>query len=636
MRILAALLLGSLATAGDLKLTLLSGRPDMVTGGTALIEVASSKLDRLRVMLNKRDVSAAFRKTPDGRTVARIEGLTVGRNEIQAKAAGGSAKVTLTNHAITGPVFSGPHQTPFFCETEAAGLGAPLDANCSAKTKVEYFYKPAEGGAMKPLDPAAPRPAAKFVVRRETGTINRAIYVVQFRHEPGTPLPDPWTPSAALNGRLIYSFGGGCRAGFHQAKPLTGFDEGSLEKGYAIAASSLNVFGNNCNDVLSAETMMMVKEHFVKTYGPPVYTIGTGGSGGSMQQHLIAQNYPGLLDGITPSASYPDIVTIVPPVVDCTLLTRAIDGSKQQWTDEQKAAVAGHATWKTCGSWTKFFSPMLIQPGNCDASIPADQRYDPARNPKGVRCTFQDNYRNIFGTDAATGYARRPLDNDGVQYGLAAFEAGRISAEQFVELNERAGGYDMDGNPMTARSIADAEALRIAYRTGRVNVGAGSLKSIPIIDWRPYLDPTGDIHDSVRTPSARARFARANGNTDNHVVFTNPKNVNPVWIVDEWLTKGRKPDGLVDACWTKEGERITDAERCKALYPVHSDPRMVAGAPVTSDFLKCALKPVRAEDYRSSLSAEQVARLKAVFPRGVCDYGKPPIGAAAPEPWLRY
>jgi len=30
------------------------------------------------------------------------------------------------------------------------------------------------------------------------------------------------------------------------------------------------------------------------------------------------------------------------------------------------------------------------------------------------------------------------------------------------------------------------------------------------------------------------------------------------------------------------------------------------------------------------------ARLQAVFPRGVCDYGKPGVGQVAPEPWQSF
>ena len=89
---------------------------------------------------------------------------------------------------------------------------------------------------------------------------------------------------------------------------------------------------------------MMVKEHFVERFGVPVHTIGAGGSGGSMQQHLIAQNYPGLLDGLMPTVSYPDIISIVPGVTDCSLLDNAFKSSRLEWRDEQKTAVSGYAT----------------------------------------------------------------------------------------------------------------------------------------------------------------------------------------------------------------------------------------------------------------------------------------------------
>ena len=63
----------------------------------------------------------------------------------------------MTNYPITGPVFSGPHQKPFVCQTEVWDLGAPLDENCSAATKVTWMYKstvPVQGrgaSAFKPL-----------------------------------------------------------------------------------------------------------------------------------------------------------------------------------------------------------------------------------------------------------------------------------------------------------------------------------------------------------------------------------------------------------------------------------------------------------------------------------------------------
>jgi hypothetical protein len=61
----------------------------------------------------------------------------------------------------------------------------------------------------------------------------------------------------------VYSFGGGCSAGYRQGAGVSALSDVVLSAGYASAASSLNVFGNSCDDVISGETLMMVKEHFI-------------------------------------------------------------------------------------------------------------------------------------------------------------------------------------------------------------------------------------------------------------------------------------------------------------------------------------------------------------------------------------
>lgn len=687
--IATALLVSNIGLAADvLQLRVLSGRPDMVTGGNALVEISGATADSVTVTLNGQDVSEAFHPDPEpGKRIGKVEGLELGKNILRANAAGRQAELELVNHPATGPVFSGPHQTPFICQTEAAGLGPPLDADCSAKTLVEYFYKstdpeaapdgtdrPAQApGATKGFDASAPRPSdiaqtktsegktVDFIVRRETGTINRAIYRISFLHQPGEPLPDPWTAGGDWNGRLVYSFGGGCRAGYRQGAVPSGMNEAVLAMGYAIAASSLNVFGNNCDDVISAETMMMVKEHFIESFGVPVHTIGSGGSGGSMQQHLIAQNYPGLLDGIIPASSYPDTVTIGPPVTDCSLLARAFEKNPAAWSDDHKTAVSGFATWRTCESWMRNFSPGMILPGSCESAVPSEQVYDAKTRPDGVRCGLHDNLVNVFGRDPSTGLARRPLDNVGVQYGLVAFNAGQISAEQFLDLNESIGGYDADGNIVARRSIADRQALRIAYRKGRVNTGGGDLGLMPIIDTRPYRDTEGDIHDRVRTFSTEERLKRANGRVDNRVTLTygaRSSDAESVRLMDRWLdeiaedssagsaiekTARNKPAELTDACWTADGEKIAEpasfdgAGRCNELFPAHDDPRIAAGAPLANDILKCQLKPVDPADYKQPLADAEFARLKTIFPDGVCDYSRIGVEQQGIEGvWLTY
>jgi hypothetical protein len=137
---------------------------------------------------------------------------------------------------------------------------------------------------------------------------------------------------------------------------------------------------------------------------------------------------------------------------------------------------------------------------------------------------------NVFGIDPATGVARNPFDNVGVQYGLNAFNGGKISFEQFIEVNSRIGGLDIDGNIVPKRMAGDPLALQRAYETGRVNSAGGGLASIPIVDIRSYVDGAPpapfdalkdvDVHDGYHSAVMRARLIKANGNAANHVMIT--------------------------------------------------------------------------------------------------------------------
>lgn len=692
--------------AQRLEITTLSSRPDMATGGDALVQVtgpAEIMANKLSIWVNGRNVTSAFHVSPFTQTLmGLVDGLAPGKNRLVVKA--GSkvrGQLEIINHAITGPIFYGPHQTPFICQTQSMGLGPALDADCSAKTQVTYFYKstlpPQVANPKSPLrpddptagfrsfDPSAPTPDdiaqvkttegknVRYIVRREVGTINRAIYEIAFLHEPGTHLPDPWRAIPGWNRRLVYSFDGGCGSGYHQGNPPNAVHGWFLSRGYAVISSSLNVFGNNCDDVISAETMAMMKEYFTKRFGVPVHTIGWGGSGAAMQQLLISQNYPGLLDGIVPREDFPDYITVAPGLVDCTLLAHAFENFSPPWTLEQKVATSGLGGMGTCETWIQSgYSPNWARPQACGGGMPRALIFDPISNPQGTRCDLYDNEVNVFGRDPKTGYARRPLDNVGVQYGLVAFNAGKISAEQFLELNEKVGGYDINGNIVPARMAGDPEALRLAYQTGRVDTGGGSLGSIPIVDIRTYLDYQPNVHDSFRSFAIRARLMAANGTADNQVIMTIPRGrpgKNPhisenvemplvLPLMDRWLdniaadkssrsvlekTVAARPEGLADMCWDENGDPIIekriygDNGRCNQLYPPHGDSRIAAGEPIANDILKCALKPVNPGDYVHPLSEEQLTRLRAVFPQGVCDYTRPGIGQGLVQgTWRKY
>ncbi len=141
---------------------------------------------------------------------------------------------------------------------------------------------------------------------------------------------------------------------------------------------------------------------------------------------------------------------------------------------------------------------------------PARVRYDPETNPTGARPTVFDAARNIYGVNPATGAALRPYDNVGVQYGLNALKAGVITVAQFLDLNERIGGYDEDANYTATRTIGDADAIRRAYQSGLMLGANGGLTSIPIFD-NATSNESGRL--SLRLVPLRAARAAAQGAT---------------------------------------------------------------------------------------------------------------------------
>jgi hypothetical protein len=636
------------ATVGSptLVMTTLSSRPDMVSGGDALVEIRP--IHKVDVKLNGRDVSKVFREDAKrGSMVGLVAGLRVGANTLVAKESGHTATLELIDHPITGPIVSGEHLKPFVCETEESGLGPALDADCSAATKIEYFYKTQEGKFLPMQGGTNPEGVAQttttdgktvpYIVKVESGTINRAIYRIAMLE-------------AAWNQRILYTFGGGCGTNYNQGKNTAAsalFDP-ALARGFAHIISTQNVMQQHCNDNLSGEALMMIKEHFIKTYGVPAWTMGFGGSGGSIQQLLIAQNFPGLLDGLLPSLTYPDSISTRPDVTDCRLLMRYFDKDPATWTKEKRMAVEGY-TPGTCGAWNRSFIDIIVASYAKGCGIPDDQVYDPVKNPHGARCTVWDTNVATFGRDPATGFARGALDNTGVQYGLKALNDGAISKQEFLELNRSIGGYDHDGVPRAERSSADLEAVRLAYSAGRIDEAGGSLGSIPLLHYRSYNDPLGDIHDRIRDFVVRERLRRANGRTDNQVLWVFPNgdralNAKVSAIAIDTMTKWldaiqadssnspaiekvvrAKPASAVDGCWAADGMRIDDMAKCGQLFPTHLTPRLVAGAPLTDDIMKCQLKPLDPANYQVHFSGEEWRQLGEAFPTGVCDYSKPGV-----------
>jgi hypothetical protein len=565
---------------------------------------------------------------------------------------------------------------------------------------------------------------ARFVVRIETGTVNRAIYQVAILHDPSADAaPSAFDQSAGWNRKLVYTFGGGCNPGWYRQGNEAGWsswyydDNGNiqrkqsvldpelLKRGFAVASSTLNVFGQNCNEVTSAETMAMVKERFIESYGVPRFTIGWGCSGGAYQEHHIASNYPGLLDGLIVGCSYPEVTfTSLHFITDARLLRRYFDGQYYGapfYTDSEKRAISGLVSLGTLARMDDGPADR-IRPDNCPWQLPFLLRYDPISNPDGARCDLFDHTVNVWGTkpnplNPAHTIARRPLDNEGVQYGLKALNDGAISVEQFLDLNAKIGGFDSDGNPTAAsaattnlipapRSVADPETLPAAYHSGRMLYGGWGLRDVAIIDYRLYEDSLtqGTYHLRHHSFITRERLKKANGNAANQVMLVEG---NQPWTfssesalaqhaldqMDIWLsgvvadTSGdplrakvlrSKPATLREGCVPPGqqydpknfvAETLTmDSGYCAnaARYPVGIGTRAAAGGPTVADIAKCQLKPVATAladgTYQVQFNSTQRARLANIFPTGVCDWSKPGVGQPSPEeyqslqPWQSF
>jgi hypothetical protein len=524
---------GGPASGGRLTIQTVSNpRPGLVSGGQVLIRVVPpARSGPVRLSANGHDVTSGLRPQADGSLLGVVSGLRQGGNTLEARTSRAHAGLRVTNHPITGPVLSGTQQLPFYCETEAFGLPPAQQPYCGAPTQVSYQYR-TTAGAFAPLPDPSARPAdlttatvngrqVPYVIRVERGTIDRAVYEIAALYDGGAP--SPVTPDRSWNGRLVYTFGGGCNAGYHQGSGTGGvLNDLFLGQGYAVASSTLNVLDNNCSAIISAEAAMMVKEHFVETYGPVRHTIGWGGSGGAIQQYDIAESYPGIVDGIIPGVSFPDSLTTGGPVADCRLLNTFFAGPGASFTGPQKTAIAGYRFYDTCLSWEATFANRATATGSCNAAIPVSARWDPVTNPDGVKCNSDEQLVNQLGRDPKTGFVRAPLDNAGIQYGLAALTAGTITPAQFTALNAGVGGMDYTGKLVPERTIADPRALRASYADDLVNSGSLGLRQTPIIDQRTDLDPAGfgnDIHTTEWSFAMRERLLKANGTAGNQVII---------------------------------------------------------------------------------------------------------------------
>ncbi|PSW16150.1 hypothetical protein C9J01_03865 [Photobacterium rosenbergii] len=523
-----------------------------------------------------------------------------------------------------GPVnslYSGPNQYPFFCMTLDSGLGQPVVDNqdgygvpiyetfngkkligyskdCAIKTQLSYVVVDQDNlvTPRSELELKDNRPGDdELLIRIEKGTINRYIYTIAMPIE--IDELGSQDSAKAWNKRLIYRFEGGSGLGFRQGKMklhrLIKKELSQIRKGYAVVASSGNKTSYGYNMLLAEDTARRVKKQFVSLFGEPLYTIGIGGSGGGLAQYLIAQNSEGILDGLLPLYSYPDMVSVSIYALDCDLLNTYFSfraGDRERWQDWQSRqyieglraineAEQRFGWLQPLNQLVRFKMPEFPQ-GNSECINGYFGLSSYLNNPRQgflkpyyhesvveeVNWNYWQDLVHVYGKDEH-GFAQSTWDNEGVQYGLKALREKMITLDEFIEINQKIGAWkpfnDMESEKKLSlsasipplwlslwgehnvtedkrkpakRRSAPLSAIERAYTYGQVFIGNVSL---PIIDIRHHLEDDLNMHHTSASFSTRLRILEAMNHADNHVIWISHKQFNPVEqaysLMDEWL-----------------------------------------------------------------------------------------------------
>jgi Tannase-like family of unknown function (DUF6351) len=687
--LLAMLALASGADAAQApRIKVLSNRADLISAGDALVQVklpAGTNPSKVRVHVGQKNVTSLFALRPDGRYEGYLTGLVNGPNVVTARVLGGrGARLTILNHPNGGPVLAGPQVQPWTCQETA------IDTQCNQPTLYAFKYKSSVTGQFQDYDPKSP-PAdlattttdqgktVPYIVRLETGYQDRDQFSTAVLYDPAKPFR-PWEPQAGWNHKLLITHGASCGIERTTGDAPDVMNDAALSHGFAVMSTALDNAGHNCNIATQAESLIMAKEHVIEEYGRIRYTIATGCSGGSLVQQQVANAYPGLYQGLLPQCSFPDSWSTGQQLAANHLTRLYFEnptkwGPGIAWTPDAIANVEGHPNHADSVIFDTVYWTDLAIPDDTCVGVKPEQTYNRDTNPNGVRCTLTDYMINVMGPRRKSvwspmekkvghGFGGIPLDNVGVQFGLRALRRNQITPAQFVDLNEKIGGVDIDIRPVARRNVADEPALRNVYRNGAINE-ANNLQDVPIIDLRGP-DP-GAFHDTYRSWTMRARLEHVEKHfPKNHVIWFGHVPLlgdanyatEGLYAIDRWLAKVEadkrhisrerkvaedRPKDIQDKCSQYPGVeavnvpgvgKVCQNENVQTRF---TTPAMVAGEGVRTDTNKCRLKPLRREDYYPiEFTEDEWTRMKKVFSTGVCNWSKTGVDQRYTIPWMSY
>ncbi|TVP59462.1 MAG: hypothetical protein EA349_03115 [Halomonadaceae bacterium] len=445
---------------GDGEIHVLSNRPDLISGGDALIEVRlpeASDAGNFRLRLNQEDVTDSLTAMDDaGIFRGLVSGMDLGENTLRLEVPGnGVTTTTITNHPTGGPIFSGPQIQPWNCTNPQA-----VDDQCNQPPEISFKYLPDSTfqqflGNFDPQDPGFPdafveydpeNPPADddiakitteegvtvpYIVRTEVGVLNRDRYQIRTLFQPD----QPWTavaPQEQWNGKLLIHHGGNVGVSYGPGRPPNGDISGAsdtvviggrallgdsisiaLARGFMTLSTAQSNLGHNANLVTAAESLVMAKEHIIEQFGPLRYTIGTGCSGGAIAQQHVANAYPGIYQGLIVQCSYPDVWTTATQFADYHLLNIYFGATVPEEPEDflgfllgilsspvtapQWAAFYGHLPLNPVVSDLAFFPSAFPNQDSCSGLADDVPLYDAETQPDGLRCGLIDYMANQFG-----------------------------------------------------------------------------------------------------------------------------------------------------------------------------------------------------------------------------------------------
>jgi len=240
--------------AGAVRIEVLSGRGDLITGGDAYLRVVlprGASARDLRVDDDGRDRRASSPPVRPGWTA-----WYTGSQPAQLRAGGPARRPRGPDHphrrSAWRPGVQRPAIQPWTCSAGAR------DAKCNRPPTYAYVYKSTAGGSLRSYDPKNPPSdvattttdqgrTVPFIVRQETGVRVRDEYRIAVLYDPA----EPWDPTAAqpgYNHKLVLTHGASCDTAYQMGAAPDVLGD-ALGRGFAVASHALDNAGHNCNRV---------------------------------------------------------------------------------------------------------------------------------------------------------------------------------------------------------------------------------------------------------------------------------------------------------------------------------------------------------------------------------------------------